>query len=169
MGADPPSHSQKPNHASAHCRDTAGLRPLRVAAVVFGALLATAAAAAAGALPYHSTAALVALIVVALVEIASAWALRRAPSQLGIWLHDDGPLLCKHGSPRPPSHAASRRGSWAWGLVIALVVTWEVLAMHTPPGVIHLTLTSLALHDTAFRSVLFVAWAALGWVLLRVH
>lgn len=168
MATDPPSHSPKADHASAHCCDAAGLRPLRVAEVVLGALLAIAAGAAAGSLPYHSTVALVALVVVALVEIAGAWALGGAPLQLEVWLHGCGPLVCK-SSLSPPLHAPSRRGSWAWSLVIAVVVAWEVLAMNTSPGVIHLTLTSLALHDTVFRSALFVGWAALGWVLLRAR
>jgi hypothetical protein len=58
---------------------------------------------------------------------------------------------------RPPL-----RGITIWGLLFAMVVAWEFLALFTPPDKAHLTISALSLHYQIFHMIAFFVWAAAG-------
>lgn len=55
-----------------------------------------------------------------------------------------------------------RAPAFPWVVLTAAVLAWEMLALVTPPRVLHLTLSSLVLHFRAVRAVAFVGWSAAG-------
>ncbi|HWD07751.1 MAG TPA: hypothetical protein VHA57_01530 [Actinomycetota bacterium] len=61
--------------------------------------------------------------------------------------------------------AGLRRGDLAWLAVIAVAAAWDVLALLTPPGRHHLTLSATELADRPLHAVLFALWLAVGTTL----
>ena len=83
----------------------------------------------------------------ALLGIGWAWRPRQSPT----------------GGPPPPGRPAGRR---AWLALIGLAVAWDLLALLTPPGVPHLTLSATEVAYRPLHALLFATWLAVGWVLV---
>jgi hypothetical protein len=79
-------------------------------------------------------------------------------------------------SRRRPDVAAAmgepvtRRGTWVWVTLIALLLAWELISYGLSPRVDHPTLSSIAdaiMEARPRRFVVFVAWLAFGYWLFR--
>jgi hypothetical protein len=64
-----------------------------------------------------------------------------------------------------PGHPVA--GDARWLALVGLAVAWDVLALLTPPGRPHLTLSATELAYRPLHALLFATWLALGWLLAR--
>jgi len=70
----------------------------------------------------------------------------------------------------PATRQSSKSGAWVWGLLAALIGTWELQAFVQHPRDEHPTLSSLSnelLTTTTSRAIAMLAWLALGVWLAR--
>lgn len=70
------------------------------------------------------------------------------------------------GESRSEEARRHRAAALPWLVLGVAVLSWEMLALATPPRVLHLTLSSLVLHFRAIRAVAFVGWSAAGVALV---
>jgi hypothetical protein len=70
----------------------------------------------------------------------------------------------------PADPEPTRRGTWVWGMLLAALLSWELVSYRLSPRVDHPTLSSIA--DWAMsthpgRFVMFAAWLGVGSWLFR--
>jgi hypothetical protein len=94
------------------------------------------------------------------VVLLGRFVLRGRRAAPGSWLAGRSELLVA----RTPAVGFPWRRAWPWVVVAVLTLGWELLAIDTAPGRLHLTLTALAGRFPVFRALLFAAWLGLGAV-----
>jgi hypothetical protein len=73
-------------------------------------------------------------------------------------------------APRASSARRYRAGLWVWATLLGLLVVWELFAYAGSPRHDHPTLSSIAetvMSTQASRALVFVAWLAVGALLVR--
>lgn len=108
----------------------------------------------------------------------AAWAGTTAPfsagaeaaSATGIALVAGGVALGWRSQPAPGAPGRTGERRWPWFVLVAFVVTWELVSFFGSPRVTHPTISSLydaAARFEAVKAACFFAWLGLGAALVR--